>query len=470
MKREDDWAIEQLRQRLAGLYLLKYGLAALTVWAFLFGTAVLALRGTLRLSPDSLVWGLASLPVALVPAALLAWRRMPTARSLRALLDRHSRCGGLLMAGEEHALDEWQSSLPELRLPAVSYRSKKAWGLFAGGAAFVALAFLVPQSLADLTRSRLDVTRDVEKLTDQVNVLKEEKVIGQERADALTAKLEQIRRDASGKDPVKTLEALDYVQEETSKNARDAAEAAMRKAEQMGRAQTMAEALEKVGGKMDQQQLTEAMNELAVLAKKAATEREMVQLGLDAETLEALKKGSLTKEQLKKLADALKSGKGELSKKLARLVKAKLLDPSALEKCDKAGKCNCEGLAAFLKENGCKSDLCDAVANSETPGKGGVNRGPGPAKLTFGDETNEDGFKFKEEELPPSALQEMKNSALSGLSAGTPNIGKEKATAGASGALSGSKSGGGSASTQVVLPRHRGAVERYFDRPAKPKK
>ena len=35
------------------------------------------------------------------------------------------------------------------------------------------------------------------------------------------------------------------------------------------------------------------------------------------------------------------------------------------------------------------------------------------------------------------------------------------------GAKAGAKKGGDSASTQIVLPRHRGAVERYFDRPAK---
>jgi hypothetical protein len=471
MKSNDDRAIEQLRHRLGGLYLVKYSLAALTVWAFLYGTAVLALRGAVGLAREDLVWGLASLPVAWLPAMFLAWRRLPSTQALRAVIDQHSRCGGLLMAGDEHPLDAWQSSLPVLRLPALQWRGQRALALFAGGLCFVALGFLVPQGFADLAGPRLDVNREVDKLTQQVDVLKEEKVIGQERADALSAKLEQLRRDASGKDPAKTLEALDHVQEVASKAAQDAAESAARKAEQLARAETMAEALDKMGGKMDPQQLTEAMNELAALAKKAATEKELLEMGLDEETMEALKKGDkLTKEQLKKLADALKSGKMALSKKVGKLVKARLLDASALEKCDKAGKCNCEGLAAYLKENGCKSDLADALAKTEDPGRGGTTRGPGPAKLTFGDETTEDGFKFKEEELPPAALQAMKDSQLSGLSAGTPNIGKEKATAGGSGALSGSKSGGGSASTQVVLPRHRGAVERYFDRPAKPKK
>jgi hypothetical protein len=475
MRREDDLAIGQLRQQLAGLYLLKYGLAALTVWAFLFGTAVLALRGALGLPRLDLLWGLASLPVALVPAALLAWRRLPSDRALRALIDRHSRCGGLLMAGEDYALDGWQSSLPALRLPRLSWRGGPATALLAGGLAFAALGFLVPEGFANLAAAQLDVGREVDNLAHKVDVLKEEKVIQGQQAAELAEKLEQLRRDAKARDPGKTLEALDHVKEKTSRAAEDAAEAGTRKAEQLARAQRMAEALEKVAGKLDEALLTEAMHELAALVKKAASERELVEMGLDPETFEAIKEamkegGKLSEKQLKKLAEALKTGKDMEKSRIGRLVKAKLLDPDALEKCDKAGKCDCEGLVAFLKENGCKSDLTDALAMSEEPGKGGTSRGPGPAKLNFGDETTDDGFKFKEEELPPAALQAIKDSQLSGVSAGAPNISKEKAVSGGSGALAGAKSGGGSASTQVVLPRHRGAVERYFDRPAMPRK
>ena len=70
-------------------------------------------------------------------------------------------------------------------------------------------------------------------------------------------------------------------------------------------------------------------------------------------------------------------------------------------------------------------------------------------------------------ELSDPALRE---SLLSGVSQGAPNIGKEKAQAGASGALDRAKAGGGSAMTQVILPRHKGVVERYFERPGRAKR
>jgi hypothetical protein len=203
--------------------------------------------------------------------------------------------------------------------------------------------------------------------------------------------------------------------------------------------------------------------------RKAAEENDLLEESLDAETLEAIKKNKLTPEMLKKLAEALKDGKKGMEMKIARLVRAKLVDADALKKADRAGKVDKAELAAYLKENGLSGESADKLTDEEG-GKGGVDRGPGAAKLTFGDESNEDGVKYKEEELPPSEQQNLKDSQLSGISQGAPNIGKEKAKMGGQGALEGANAGGGSAATQTVLPRHKGAVQRYFDRPERPKK
>src|SRR5262245_51703813 len=112
MTRDELLAVQQFRTRLGLLYLLKFGLVALTVWAFVYGTAVLALRGALGLDRLDLLWGFLSLPLALVPAAHLAYRRLPTPVAVRALLDRHGQLGGLLMTGAERPLGEWEASLP----------------------------------------------------------------------------------------------------------------------------------------------------------------------------------------------------------------------------------------------------------------------------------------------------------------------------------------------------------------------
>jgi hypothetical protein len=468
MMDNEDRVIAEFRRALASLYLLRSTLVALTLWAFLYGTAVLALRGAVGLSRLDLLWGLASLPLALVPAVFVALRRLPRPAAVRAVLDQHGRCGGLLMAGAEFSIGTWSASLPTVRAPQLHWRGRRTWGLFAVAAAFLALGFLVPQSLADLGGSRLDISREVERLQEQIDVLKKEKIINAEHAEALKMELDKLRRDASGKDPVKTLEALDHVQDRVKLAAQEAAEKAARKMEEMARTEALADALEKNGGKMDPAKMTEALNELSALARKALEENDLLEDELDPETMKAIQEGKLTPEMAKKLAEALRKGKEGMSEKVAKLVKAKLVSADTLKKCEECSKCDKAGLAAYLKENGAKSELTDLL---EQEGNGlGRDDPPGKTNLKFGDESNEDGVKFKEEELPPSQQQALRESQLSGISQGSPNIGKEKAQAGASGALDRSKAGGGSAMTQVVLPRHKGAVERYFERPARPGK
>jgi hypothetical protein len=97
-----------------------------------------------------------------------------------------------------------------------------------------------------------------------------------------------------------------------------------------------------------------------------------------------------------------------------------------------------------------------------------VTRGPGAAKLNYDNETKEDGLKFKEQELPEGALTSLKSQVIA-VSKGAPEKEPRPGEAG-SGALAGAATGGGSANTQTVLPRHKGAVERYFERPARPGK
>jgi uncharacterized protein YoxC len=468
MVQDEARLVRQFQMRLGGVLLIKYGLAALAIWAFSYGSLVLALRGALGISRLDLLWGLLSLPLALIPAVVLAWKRVPTLACVRAVIDRHSRCGGLLMTSDEQSLGSWQQQLPTLELPAVQHRSRRGWTLFGLGLAFIGLAFAVPQGFTSLSASALDISREVEKLQQQLQVLEQEKILEKQRADDLKTKLEQVRQQAQANNPSRTLDALDHLQNLAQQAAREAAQDTNHKMEQLARAEMLAKAIDKLGGQLPPGQLDEAVRELASLSRKAANEEELLENGLDKDTLEALQEGKLSEEALQKLAESLKNCKEAKLGKMGRLVKAKLLDAEALEKCDKAGECDGEALAAFLKECGACQDLANLLAQGEMPGKGGVTRGPGAAKLEFGDESTPDGVKFKEEELPPAALQSLKESQLSGISLGAPDKNPEKNRApAASGALAGAASGGGSANNQVILPRHRGTVERYFERPAR---
>ncbi|MDK1032762.1 MAG: hypothetical protein QGD94_12195, partial [Planctomycetia bacterium] len=99
----------------------------------------------------------------------------------------------------------------------------------------------------------------------------------------------------------------------------------------------------------------------------------------------------------------------------------------------------------------------------EKPGKGGVDRGRGDAPMTWSEGTSEEGAEFKEQTLSTSAMAALKDSKLRGVSAAAPTVRKAGAPK-RGGALRGVTAGGGEAHTRTVLPRHKGTVERYFQR------
>ena len=89
----EDFAVSRFRLRLAMMLTLRQALAALALWAFLWGTAVLALRGALETPRRPLLWGLAGAPLAVLAAYFLARRKFPANSALRATLDRQGKCG-----------------------------------------------------------------------------------------------------------------------------------------------------------------------------------------------------------------------------------------------------------------------------------------------------------------------------------------------------------------------------------------
>jgi hypothetical protein len=351
-----DQAIDLFRRRLTALFFWRQLFGFATLWLFLWGTAVLALRASVGTAGLPLLWGAAGL----VPCAVLAWiiatRQTPRPAAVRALLDRESRCGGLLMAGDERSLGSWEDRLPSLALPAVRWRARRAIAQFLAAIGFVALAFLVPQRLAGLVDNSLDVRKEVEQLTQQVDALKEEKILTEAKAEEYKEKLDRLRDEAKGKDPSRTLEALDHLENLLQKTAKEAANDAARKNEELARDEALTESLRKRRKDDLKPAVTkEAMSELARLTRKAAKENEGLSRDLDDELASDLDSGALSEEDLKRLSKALRDAKGDLKKRLEKLHKVKLIDAKALKECDKSGEAKTEELLALLKEGTCGS-------------------------------------------------------------------------------------------------------------------
>jgi hypothetical protein len=457
-------AISRLRLKITLFLFFRQFVVLLAVWGFLWGTVVLVLRGGFGVSSAPLPWGLAGLPLAIGAAVCLAKRRVPSSTAVRALLDKRARCGGLLMAAEVTDIGNWQEEIPSPGPLLLRVRNPRNWAFVGSAAAFVMMSFLIPQRLPGLASPHeLEVGREVEKIAAQVEALQEEEIVESARAEELKEKLEQIRKEASGEDPVKTWEALDHLENLATTAAQKATEEALAQTEQLARAETLAEALSE--GEADSQLMTEAMKELSEMVQDALDQSESLKRRLAWDTQAACQAGSLKPAQLSEVLHAVRLSKVELLEKLENLCGGGLIDAKILKECERLAECDSSDLIAFLEENMGEYKLCDLVAlwRQSVAGRGGVSRGRGDAPLTFGQSSSEEGVEFKELTLPAATVAAMKKSHLMGLSTAAPPVETSGETA-KPGALMEAEAGGGAARTQTILPRHRGAVKRYFGR------
>jgi len=456
-----DQSIRRFIRRLALLLAFRQSLTFVTVWLFLWGAVALVLRAASATTRRQLMWGAIGIAVAAIAAAVVSRRRLPSRDSVRAMLDSRNDCGGLLMAGADADLGAWRT--PEITSPRLRWRKARAFGLLAASSGFVLISLLAPVRFAATGVARpMDVSREVENLSAQIEALKEAQVIEGAKAEALEQKLDQLGQEASGEDPAKTWEALDHLNDAVEKAAKEAAEAASARRERLDRAEALAEGLMAGGDQLDSKTMTEAMRTLGEMTREAVKENESLAGDLSPETLEAIKSGSLKAEHLKDLSKALSQSKSALNQNLSKLSKSGMINPNALKGGAQANRRDNSGLARFLKENAEKMSIDEATLQW-CAGKGGVDRGRGDAAMTWTDGSSEKDARFKEKVLPPSSVAGLNDSQLVGLSASAPTA--DTSGVAAHGALNSAASGGGSAYTQTILPRHKGAVRRYFDRP-----
>ena len=455
-------AIREFRIKMAALLILRKVLFVATVWGLLWGTVVIVLRAAIGMPRSTLLAGGIALIIAVGWAVVAALRQLPGRTAARASLDKHSASGGLMMAAETADLGNWKNLVSVVRTPRLRWRGKVSWARFAGAVLFVCVSFLIPERFVEISRAQpLDIREEVNQIAAGIDVLKEEEIFELAQAETLEEKLAEVQAEASGEDPVKTWEALDHLTDLLSQESKETAEDALAATEHLTEAETLAEALINEGSEMEAGLLAESMMALSGLVQEAAKEDALLtsQLPeLDGDL------SSLTPEQLKAISAALRLSKGDISDRLANLNKVNLIELDTLKACEKLGECNSEGLAAFLAENSEKMAVSECVGLWCRNALGAINRGPGHVPMTWSEGTSADGTKFKAEVLPLSNIASLEDSEVIGLSTAAPTVEKSGDTP-RSGGLSGAAAGGGSSFTHTVLPRHKGAVKRYFERP-----
>jgi hypothetical protein len=453
-------AIRKLARRLWISLTLMHSLWFIAIWCFLWGTAALVLRAVSEVRAAPLLWGALGVIPALSAAAIISRKQLPARASIRALLDARNNCGGLLMAAERTSLGDWQRRMPEIDLPRVRLRNAGTSWVLTASIIFLTAALMVPVRFAPLNPDySLDVSREVKDLAEKIETLKEEMIIEADKAEALEQRLGELGKESSGADPAKTWEALDHLSAAIEKTANEAANSELASREKLAQAEALAESLISGSDQMDSKLMTEAMQTLAEKMKNALQENRALAGDLSPELQAAIKSGALRPDQLQDIAQALSRNRSLSERKMSKLNQSRLIDSKTMGKAERRDN---SGLSRFLQENAQRMSVEEAVAAwFEKPGKGGVNRGRGDAAMSWTDGTSEKNAKFKEKELPPSAVMGLKDSQLIGLSATEPAVQMTVAT---HGALNDAAKGGGSAHTATILPRHKGAVKHYFER------
>ena len=435
---------------------------------FAFGAAVLVVKLFLPRAWPDVLWG----GLGLIPAWTIAWwlaRRKKRARwESVARLDSALGSGGLLMMLSELPDEEWSRRLPKLErewngaLPRV--RPKRFAAVLALPLVFALAACLVPlrqAATAIVLRNTVgqEAARELEALLDSID---EEKVLDEQEKQQLQEEIRKLAEETS-ETPLthERWEAVDALRERMrarlesgamlasqagqaaallseSKSADpNASEVSLERSEQL--AKELCEALEKLMQKgFCQGAPQELRDRLARLTKQG-------KLRLPREGAER-----------DELLDELKEFLDQENKRLSELRKK----CSGCKSGCKSGECEEEG------ECDGGESLARGHVDSGRPGKGGVTRGRGDAELTWGDEADKQGVKFKEVVLP-KGMQDRPKDEIIALERTAPN--DEAAESAPRSAPRADEAAAGETTwNRKLAPRHRNVVRRYFDS-AKPK-
>lgn len=431
----------------------------LAVYLFVFGSAVLIVKLAMPQFWPHVLW----LAVGAIPVAATAWLISGRDRFSRnesiALLDSRLQAGGLLMTLTEAPSNEWEERLPQLEslwktsLPQL--RPIRFARQMLPALAFVAVACLVPPREVEAgtelrSTAGQQAAQSLEELLtelDKAEVLEEEEK--QELQDEIDKLLDETKETPLTHEKWETVDAL----QERMRLRLDETST------EVGKAQ---EALATLRHAADGEQLTMPPEALMELEKAMLeTLQKMMEKGAFENAPESLK------NELQKL---MKNGQfklpeepGERQEMLDSL--SEFLDKESDELSELRSKCK-GGPCQKCGDGDCQGGQCQGMGQGTRdgdgrPGRGGVNRGRGDAPLTWGDESNEEGIKFKEAVLPRGTLDQPRDEVV-GISVSTPDVEPagpiRRQGSRAAGAASGDETW-----SRNVRPRHRSVVRRYFD-------
>lgn len=464
----DPWTptVRRFVRRATGLLVLRGFVRWSTVWLLAWGLGAVVLRVVLAEG-----WGLglyaavggAGLIAILLAAAVHAHRRRPDAAAVRALLDHHNRCGGLLMTEQERSVDAWRARVPALEPITPRWRAGRPMAALTAAAVFVTASWVMPVgSLAARPAEALDVTRPVSELRDRIEAMEQADWLTEEEVPLFHADLDRLEDEARGDEPTRTWEALDHVRQRLDQAAEEATEQSLAEAASTASMRVLAEALAEEGDQLDTELRQRAVEDLAEMVSEALTANQALREQLGERLADAGEAGSLSPEHMRELADRLRQRQEMIEQMMQRMHEAELVDAETLAECLALGECASAGFCQFASDHGGMYSF-EQMIEAWMLGSYGISDEGGLSPMTFRDSATDEADTRFEPQMLPSDRRDLADSELVGLGAAAPEV-DEQASASVGGALDHAAAAGGQAHEHRVLPRHRHVVQRYFDR------
>lgn len=386
------------------LYLDKLSLSLLA-WGYAAG-ALLLLGKVCGLPPDRLsVLCAISLVIPFAVALMLAAPRFYSEDYLRAWLDLHNRSGGALLR---------RGALPAECLRSLRVRpAASLWPLIRRvllPMGFLIGALLVPPPGEDGAQaSGKGVQSRIKALERKAAEFVEKEALPKPLERAFLDQLNRVEQAAQSS-PEAAAESLSVLEQKLEKSVLMRISAGLQSEEKTRTAaqslqkngQDGSEAAEKIGQMLEalENQQSAEGGELPEEVQKALQElmQKMGAAGMpEMKGLSPSMLNNMKPEDLKKLMEALKKCNGK-NAGACQSLQSMMSGKEAAEALKKM----MQGSPKLSGQDLKMSELGEEESAEDGEGNGGVNRGPGHAKLRFGDEADRDGVKFRTEVMPPA--------------------------------------------------------------------
>jgi hypothetical protein len=384
------------------------------------------------LSPLAWIWmGLGGL---VLLSALVSWwtarshfESYETARiRLEDALDLKTR-----LSAASAGVGAWPEKREKLTLP-VSWSWQKPLSMMLSAGVLLALATWIPITQASIAKKRIiEKPSEVKEVEQWVENLRQEDATQEDSLDEVEKKVaELLQRPSENWYEHGSLEAAGNLKEQTAEMLRELSE-------NLADAERAASALQAAGDALPQAAKDAIANELANAAQglKTGGMKPNEQLLKQLQQAGAQGLQNLTKEQMQELAKKMQQNSQALQE--------------ALKNSPELNLSQCQ--------------VCKPGEGKEGPGKGGIQRGPGTAPLTFNQDETSLGTKKTESLVSNLDLERLAPGDVTGVQDAQHEVDKNLYQGPKQGgAIQNIGDGGAAVWQNSLLPEEREALKRYF--------